>query len=154
MTKSMPRDDRARLGAFALCALLSLGAVTAARAQAAEPPAKAAAASTAVPAEAAAEDLFTTAELEKLLAPYALYPDALLAQVLPSCAYPIELVQLSRWLAKNKAAVGKGDFSAVDTQSWDPSVKALARFGPVVEAAEHRSRRHHRPRRRLRQPAG
>ena len=134
MTKSMPRDDRARLGAFALCALLSLGAVTAARAQAAEPPAKAAAAPTAVSAEAAAEDLFTTAELEKLLAPYALYPDALLAQVLPSCAYPIELVQLSRWLAKNKAAVGKGDFSAVDTQSWDPSVKALARFGPVVEA--------------------
>lgn len=71
---------------------------------------------------------FTREELVKLLGPIALYPDDLLAQLLPACAYPIEIVQASRWLEKNKAAVGKGDFSGLDAQSWDPAVKALARF--------------------------
>src|SRR3954447_6679346 len=52
--------------------------------------------------------VFTREELERLLAPYALYPDALLAQLLPASAYPVEIVQASRWLAENKAAVGKG----------------------------------------------
>jgi hypothetical protein len=77
--------------------------------------------------------VFTREELERLLAPYALYPDALLAQLLPAAAYPIEIVQASRWLAENKAAVGKGDFSAIDAKSWDPAVKALVRFPDVIE---------------------
>jgi hypothetical protein len=75
---------------------------------------------------------FTEAELEKLLAPIALYPDALLAQVLPASAYPLEIVQAQRWLDKNKAAVAKQDFSGGDAQDWDPSVKALLRFPDVV----------------------
>ena len=78
-------------------------------------------------------DQFTQAELRKLLAPIALYPDALLAQVLPASAYPIQIVQLQRWLDKNKAAVEKNDFSKIDAQSWDPAVKALARFPTVVK---------------------
>ena len=75
---------------------------------------------------------FTEAELEKLLAPIALYPDALLAQLLPASAYPLDIVQAQRWLDKNKAAVAKQDFSGGDAQDWDPSVKALLRFPDVV----------------------
>jgi Protein of unknown function (DUF3300) len=44
---------------------------------------------------------FTEVQLEKLLAPIALYPDALLAQLLPASAYPLEIVQAQRWLDKN-----------------------------------------------------
>ena len=83
--------------------------------------------------DASAPTVFTRQELERLLAPYALYPDALLAQLLPASAYPVEIVQASRWLAENKAAVGKADFNAVDAKSWDPSVKALVRFPDVIE---------------------
>ena len=75
---------------------------------------------------------FTEAELEKLLAPIALYPDALLPQLLPASAYPLEIVQAQRWLDKNKAAVAKQDFSGGDAQDWDPSVKALLRIPDVV----------------------
>ncbi|MEJ1938825.1 DUF3300 domain-containing protein, partial [Nostoc sp. NIES-2111] len=67
------------------------------RAQDAAQPAAAAATATEAPADVA----FTREELRKLLAPYALFPDALLAQILPASAYPIEIVQASRWLAKN-----------------------------------------------------
>jgi hypothetical protein len=72
-------------------------------------------------------------ELEKLLAPIALYPDALLAQLLPASAYPLDIVHAERWLEKNKAAVAKQDFSGGDAQDWDPSVKALLRFPAVVK---------------------
>jgi len=83
-------------------------------------------------APAADEDAFTRAELEKLLAPIALHTDALLAQLLPASAYPLEIVQASRWLDRNKAAVDKGDFSGADAQNWDPSVKALIRFPSLI----------------------
>jgi hypothetical protein len=92
-----------------------------------------AAATVAAPAASPADVAFTREELRKLLAPYALFPDALLAQLLPASAYPIEIVQASRWLAKNKAAAAKGDFSGLDAQPWDPSVKALARFPDLIE---------------------
>ena len=75
---------------------------------------------------------FTRAELEKLLAPIALYPDALLAQILPASAYPVQIVQAQRWLDKNMAAVSNNDFSWIDKQNWDPAVKALARFPSVI----------------------
>ena len=83
-------------------------------------------------AVAALPTVFSRDELEKLLAPFALYPDALLAQLLPASAYPLDIVQASRWLAKNKAAVAKGDFSGLDDQGWDSTVKALARFPDVI----------------------
>jgi hypothetical protein len=76
---------------------------------------------------------FTQAELEKILSPIALYPDALLAQLLPASAYPLEIVQAERWLEKNKAAVAKQDFSNADSQNWDPSVKAMLRFPTVIK---------------------
>jgi hypothetical protein len=79
------------------------------------------------------DSVYSAAELDKLVAPVALYPDALLAQALPASAYPIDIVQGARWLDKNKAAVAKQDFSAVDALSLDPSVKALMRFPDVIK---------------------
>ena len=76
---------------------------------------------------------FTREELEKLLAPIALYPDPLLAQMLPASAYPVQIVQAQRWLDKNKALVAKNDYSGIDNQNWDPAVKALARFPDVIK---------------------
>ena len=76
---------------------------------------------------------FTQAELEHLLAPIALFPDALLAQLLPASAYPLEIVQAHRWLERNSAAAANGDFSGADAQNWDPSVKAMVRFPTVLQ---------------------
>src|SRR3984885_11815034 len=83
--------------------------------------------------EPAAGESFTREELEKLLAPIALYPDPLLAQMLPASAYPVQIVQAQRWLDKNKALVAKNDYSGIDDQNWDPAVKALARFPGVIK---------------------
>ncbi|MHB2168910.1 DUF3300 domain-containing protein [Alsobacter sp. R-9] len=90
---------------------------------------------TAPPAAAAppaADTVFTRAELETLLKPIALYPDPLLAQLLPASAYPLDIVQAARWLDRNKAAVEKADFTAADAMPWDASVKALLRFPDLI----------------------
>jgi hypothetical protein len=76
---------------------------------------------------------FSREELEKLLAPIALYPDPLLAQLLPASAYPVQIVQAQRWLDKNQALVASNDYSGIDNQNWDPAVKALARFPDVIK---------------------
>jgi hypothetical protein len=76
---------------------------------------------------------YTQAQLEQMLAPIALYPDALLAQVLPAAAYPLEIVEAARWLDANGAAVAKQDFSGADAQNWDASVKSLVRFPEVIK---------------------
>ncbi|WP_051134158.1 DUF3300 domain-containing protein [Methylocystis sp. ATCC 49242] len=91
------------------------------------------AAAPAAPQPAPEAPKFTQAELERLLAPIALYPDALLAQLLPASAYPLEIVQAHRWLEKNRAAAEKQDFSGADAQDWDPSVKAMLRFPTVLD---------------------
>src|SRR5829696_2475425 len=90
-------------------ALLGPGpALIAAQAPAKEPvatptPAKDPAAAQATTKEPAAEDSKIPPEqLDSLVAPLALYPDNLLAQVLVGATYPLELVQLHQWLAKNK----------------------------------------------------
>jgi hypothetical protein len=70
--------------------------------------------------------------LRKLLEPIALYPDALLAQMLPASAYPLEIVQAERRLEKNPNLVAANDFSGIDSQKWDPAVKAMARFPDVI----------------------
>jgi hypothetical protein len=109
---------------------------TAEQAPAATP--SAATAPTAAPAAAEAEQppansFFAREELEKLLAPIALYPDPLLAQLLPASAYPVQIVQAHRWLEKNQALVANNDYSGIDNQDWDPAVKALARFPDVIK---------------------
>ncbi|MFN3889010.1 MAG: DUF3300 domain-containing protein [Beijerinckiaceae bacterium] len=80
----------------------------------------------------ASAETYSRAEIEKLVAPVALYPDALLAQLLAATAYPLDVVQAARWIERNRAAVGKQDFSGADQQKWDESVKALVRFPEVI----------------------
>ena len=67
----------------------------------------------------------TAAQLEQLVAPIALYPDALLSQVLMASAYPLEVVAAARWAQANPGVTGNALEGAVRKQSWDPSVKAL-----------------------------
>jgi len=72
-------------------------------------------------------------ELDSLVAPIALYPDPLLAQVLAASTYPLELIQLQQWLAKNQALKDKSLADAVAKQPWDPSIQAMAVLPEVVK---------------------
>ncbi|HUK88501.1 MAG TPA: DUF3300 domain-containing protein [Terriglobales bacterium] len=72
-------------------------------------------------------------QLDSLVAPIALYPDPLLAQVLAASTYPLEIVQLQQFLDKNKSLTGQALTNAVMQQNWDPSVQALAVLPDVVK---------------------
>ncbi len=72
-------------------------------------------------------------QLDSLVAPIALYPDPLLAQTLAASTYPLELIQLQQWLEKNKSLKDKALADAVEKQSWDPSIQALAGLPDVVK---------------------
>jgi len=69
----------------------------------------------------------SAADLEKLAAPMALYPDPLVAVMLPAAAYPVELVQAARFVANTN------NLATLDDQPWDENVKAVARFPTVIE---------------------
>jgi hypothetical protein len=72
-------------------------------------------------------------QLDSLVAPIALYPDPLLAQVLAASTYPLEIIQLQQWLEKNKNLKDKALVDAVAKQPWDPSVQAMAALPDVVK---------------------
>jgi hypothetical protein len=72
-------------------------------------------------------------QLDSLVAPIALYPDPMLAQTLAASTYPLELIQLQQWLAKNPALKDKALADAVIKQPWDPSIQALAGLPEVVK---------------------
>jgi len=83
--------------------------------------------------DAAPPTLLQTAEqLQQLVAPIALYPDALVAQVLAASTYPTEIVEADRWMQQNSNLKGQQLADEVDNQSWDPSVKALTQFPSVL----------------------
>ena len=71
-------------------------------------------------------------QLQELVAPIALYPDALVAQILAASAYPTQIVEAERFLQQNPDLKGKELADAVDQQDWDPSVKALTQFPSVL----------------------
>jgi uncharacterized membrane protein YgcG len=71
-------------------------------------------------------------QLQQLVAPIALYPDALVAQILAASAYPTQIVEAQRFLQENPNLKGKDLGDAVDKQDWDPSVKALTQFPSVL----------------------
>ncbi len=134
--KSKGFGARLKRGLIRGVASLLIGPTAASLAQTPAPPPAyepAPAAPPAAPGPEAQPPKFTQAELDHLLAPVALFPDALLAQLLPAAAYPLEIVQAHRWLERNAAAVAKQDFSGADAQNWDPSVKAMVRFPTVLE---------------------
>jgi len=71
-------------------------------------------------------------ELDQMLAPIALYPDALLAQVLMAATYPLEVVQAARFVQGNPGLDGPALERAVAPMGWDPSVAALTQFPSVL----------------------
>jgi len=75
-------------------------------------------------------------ELQQLVAPIALYPDALVAQVLAASTYPAEIVEADRWMQSHSNLKGEELTKEVDKQSWDASVKALTQFPSVLESMD------------------
>ena len=71
-------------------------------------------------------------ELDQLLAPIALYPDQLLAQVLMAATYPLEVVQAARFMQQNPSLAGEALDEAVAQRNWDPSVQSLTAFPQVL----------------------
>ena len=76
-------------------------------------------------------------QLDALVAPIALYPDALVAQVLAAATNPDQIAYADDWLAQNRNLTGAALAQAVDQQSWDPSVKALTQFSSVLDNLAH-----------------
>src|ERR1700722_3744661 len=74
----------------------------------------------------------TPDQLQQLVAPIALYPDSLVAQILAASTFPEQVVEADRWLQANPAMKGDALGQAVDPQPWDPSVKALTAFPSVL----------------------
>ena len=75
-------------------------------------------------------------QLDALVAPIALYPDEILAQVLVASTYPLEIVQLQQWLEKNPKLKDKALTDAVMKQPWDPSIQAMAALPDTVKLLE------------------
>ncbi len=80
----------------------------------------------------AAAQLLDTGQLDQLVAPIALYPDALVAQVLMASTYPLEVVQADRWAKANKSLKDDKLDDALSKQDWDDSVKALVATPTVL----------------------
>ena len=110
-----------------LILLVAIGLAPMVQAQTAAPAAVAPAA-----APQAATPGFKQEELDSLLAPIALYPDALLSQLLMASTYPLEVVEAARWRKANASLTGTALDDAVQKQAWDESVKSLAAFPDVL----------------------
>ena len=74
----------------------------------------------------------TPEQLQQLVSPIALYPDALVAQTLAASTYPAEIVEADRWMQEHSNLKGDDLAKEVDKQPWDPSVKALTEFPSVL----------------------
>src|SRR5271154_243811 len=74
----------------------------------------------------------TAEELQQLTGPIALYPDALVAQILAGATFPDQISFADNWVHQNNLT-GTALLQAVDTQAWDPSVKALTQFPSVLD---------------------
>ncbi len=98
---------------------------------------------TAMPLRAQAPDAaeppqYTQADLDDMLAPIALYPDPLLAQILMAATYPLEVVQAARWSRAHPDLGGDAAVEAVDGEDWDPSVKSLVAFPDLISMMSER----------------
>lgn len=113
---------------FQSCALLSALMLALAPAVAQQPPAAPATAATNPAAKT-----FSQQELDQLLAPIALYPDPLLAQIFMASTYPLEVVQAARWSKENSKLTGKALEDAMTRQPWDPAVKSLTAVPQVLQ---------------------
>jgi hypothetical protein len=122
--QARPPFGTVRGGIALLCALLLLpgdfGAYAQSPSQEAAPPEPAA-------------PMIPNDQLDSLVAPIALYPDPLLAQVLVASTYPLEIIQLQQWLPQHKDLKDKALATAVEKEDWDPSIQAMAALPDVVK---------------------
>ena len=79
------------------------------------------------------QQVLTDAQLDALVSPIALYPDALLSEILMASTYPLEIVEADRWVQSNKNLKGDQLQAAVEKQSWDDSVKSLVATPDVLD---------------------
>src|SRR5437870_3482622 len=84
-------------------------------------------------AQSAASSPRTTAQLEQLVAPIALYPDSVLSQILMASTYPLAVVEAARWVQSNTGVTGQALEDAMQKQQWDPSVKALTAIPQTLQ---------------------
>ena len=75
---------------------------------------------------------FTVEQLDQMLAPIALFPDALLAQVLMATTYPKDVAEAANWALANRSLKGDDAVKAVQDKPWDPSVQSLVAFPQVL----------------------
>ncbi|MBU1438110.1 MAG: DUF3300 domain-containing protein [Gammaproteobacteria bacterium] len=88
---------------------------------------------TSTPIQAASATVaFSQAELDQMLAPIALYPDTVLSHVLIAATYPLEIVKATRWLSTQSAMTSEQALKAAENEPWDPSVRALVAFPPLL----------------------
>jgi hypothetical protein len=80
-----------------------------------------------VPPPMPAAPAFSSAQLDQLLGPVALYPDPLIAVLLPAATLPTQIVMADRYVSNG------GDPSAIDQQGWDPNIQALAHYPDVLK---------------------
>jgi hypothetical protein len=116
------RTERAwKIAVASLVALISLCSLSAAQ-----------------PVAASNTPPLTAAQLDRLVAPIALYPDPLVAQILMAATYPLEVVEADRWLRLPANAALKGDAlaAALQQQPWDPSVKSLIAFPQLLQTMD------------------
>jgi hypothetical protein len=92
----------------------------------------------ALAAASPARAAYTQAELDQMLAPVALYPDALLSQVLMASTYPLDVVEAARWTRAHPGLQGDEAVSRVAGEDWDPSVKSLVAFPDLLQRMDGR----------------
>ncbi len=86
----------------------------------------------AFPVFALAQRAYPQPELDQMLAPVALYPDALLSQVLMAATHPVGVIEAARWSRANPGLQGDDAVRAAQNEDWDPSVKSLLAFPQVL----------------------
>jgi hypothetical protein len=121
-----PRMLLSRAAAITVACALATGSVVLAQQPAPQPAAPAAGQTQ------PSGTTFTQKDMDELLAPIALYPDALLAQVFMASTYPLEVVEAARWQKQNATLKDKALEDAVAKQTWDESVKALTAVPQVL----------------------
>lgn len=110
--------------AAGLAALAAIGPASAQQAPAAE--------QAAAPAEQGAAEPLSAEALDALVAPVALYPDPLLAQVLVAATYPLDIVKAARWVGQNETLADDARAGSAEAEGWDPSIAVLAAAFPSV----------------------
>ena len=81
---------------------------------------------------------FSQQQLDQMLAPIALYPDALLSQILMASTYPREVVEAARWSRRNPGLNGDRAVRAAEQADWDPSVKSLVAFPQILDMMDEK----------------